>query len=82
MKKAAGRKGGVRSRLTHGREFYQEIGRRGGRSRRDQIGSEGFSEIGHKGGTRLSRDCAYMAEIGRKGGKARAAARRGDELKV
>jgi general stress protein YciG len=46
----AGRKGGARTALTHGREFYREIGRKGGEARRGKLGPEGYRELGRKGG--------------------------------
>jgi general stress protein YciG len=46
----AGRKGGARTALTHGRQFYQEIGRKGGEARRGKLGAEGYRELGRKGG--------------------------------
>ncbi len=42
----AGRKGGVTTRKTHGREFYQEIGRKGGTAPR---GAAARGEIPKKG---------------------------------
>ena len=46
----AGRKGGARTALTRGRQFYQEIGRKGGEARRGKLGPEGYRELGRKGG--------------------------------
>lgn len=46
----AGRRGGVRTRQTHGRGFYQEIGRIGGEERRRELGPEGYAELGSMGG--------------------------------
>jgi general stress protein YciG len=46
----AGRRGGARTALTHGRQFYQEIGRKGGEARRGKLGPEGYRELGRKGG--------------------------------
>jgi len=85
----AGRKGGVTTRKTHGREFYQEIGRKGGEERAREIREEGISpetreklsEAGRKGGeaTRETRGREFYQEIGRKGGTApRGAAARGE----
>ncbi len=85
----AGRKGGVTTRKTHGREFYQEIGKKGGEERAREIREEGISpetreklsKAGRKGGeaTRETRGREFYQEIGRKGGTApRGAAARGE----
>ena len=47
----AGRKGGLKTAETHGKEFYQEIGRKGGSKVSKEFGPEFYSEIGHKGGS-------------------------------
>lgn len=64
----AGRKGGVETARTHGREFYEAIGRAGGQKVARERGSKFYSEIGRKGGEAVSRDRAHMAAIGQKGG--------------
>jgi len=49
----AGKKGGLRTRQTHGHEFYQEIGRKGGETTSREHGPEFYEQIGHKGGQRV-----------------------------
>ena len=64
----AGRRGGVETARTHGREFYEAIGRAGGQKVARERGSKFYSEIGRKGGEAVSKDRAHMAAIGQKGG--------------
>lgn len=47
----AGRKGGLKTSATHGREFYEFIGHKGGEIVARTHGEEFYSEIGHKGGS-------------------------------
>ena len=49
----AGRKGGTRTRESHGHDFYQKIGRMGGETTSREHGPEFYEEIGHKGGQRV-----------------------------
>lgn len=49
----AGRKGGERTRETHGHDFYQKIGRMGGETTSREHGPEFYEQIGHKGGQRV-----------------------------
>lgn len=49
---------------------YQERGRIGGLKTKKIYGSEHFKEAGRLGGLKISADRDYMAELGRKGGKA------------
>lgn len=61
----AGRKGGARTAMTHGRQFYQEIGRKGGEARRGKLGPEGYRELGRKGGRAShGRSARLAAETG------------------
>jgi general stress protein YciG len=53
--KEAGRKGGLKTAATHGREFYEEIGRKGGKKLFGKYGPEFYSEIGRKGGSRVRK---------------------------
>jgi general stress protein YciG len=53
--KEAGRKGGLKTAATHGREFYEEIGRKGGEKVFGTYGPEFYSEIGRKGGSRVRK---------------------------
>lgn len=46
----AGRKGGVETSRTHGKEFYEKIGHKGGQETSKTHGPEFYREIGHKGG--------------------------------
>ena len=84
----AGKKGGLRTRETHGHEFYHEIGKMGGAVRAREIREEGISQelheklsmAGHKGGeaTKKTHGREYYQEIGRRGGSAP----RGGEVNV
>lgn len=49
----AGKKGGQKTRTTHGHEFYQEIGRKGGETTSREHGPEFYQEIGTKGGHKV-----------------------------
>ena len=49
----AGRKGGTKTRESHGHDFYQKIGRMGGETTSREHGPEFYEEIGHKGGQRV-----------------------------
>ena len=49
----AGKKGGRRTRESHGREFYQQIGQKGGETTSREHGPSFYQEIGHKGGQRV-----------------------------
>ena len=49
----AGKKGGQKTRATHGHEFYQEIGRKGGDTTSREHGPEFYHEIGTKGGHKV-----------------------------
>jgi len=51
----AGRKGGMKTAMTHGREFYQEIGRMGGEKVSAERGPEFYQEIGSKGGSQRAK---------------------------
>jgi uncharacterized protein len=51
----AGRKGGEKTALTHGRKFYEEIGRKGGEKVSAERGPEFYSEIGSKGGSERAK---------------------------
>jgi general stress protein YciG len=66
----AGRKGGLKTALTHGPEHFREAGRRGG-ERIALRGREYYQEIGRKGGeANLAKHGAvFMSEIGKKGGE-------------
>ena len=74
----AGRKGGEKTAMTHGREFYEEIGRRGGEKVMRERGPEFFSEIGSKGGSERAkqhegapeaRGKTSLEEAGHRGGQ-------------
>jgi len=49
----AGKKGGKKTRDTHGHEFYQQIGRMGGETTSREHGPDFYQQIGHKGGQRV-----------------------------
>ena len=51
----AGRKGGEKTALTHGRSFYKQIGRKGGEKVSMERGPEFYSEIGSKGGSERAK---------------------------
>ena len=51
----AGKRGGLKTSETHGREFYKEIGRKGGEKVLEQCGPEFYSEIGSKGGSERAK---------------------------
>lgn len=58
----AGRKGGEKTSLTHGQEFYSEIGRKGGEKVSSERGPEFYSEIGSKGGSERAKQHEGTAE--------------------
>ena len=49
----AGRRGGRRTAVTHGHEFYEKIGKKGGQTTSGKYGTPFYEEIGHKGGQRV-----------------------------
>lgn len=49
----AGKKGGDKTRETHGHDFYQKIGQKGGETTSREHGPEFYEQIGHKGGQRV-----------------------------
>lgn len=51
----AGKKGGMRTRESHGHDFYQKIGQMGGETTSREHGPEFYQEIGHKGGQRVKQ---------------------------
>ena len=51
----AGRRGGQRTAMTHGREFYEQIGRKGGEKVAEERGPEFYSQIGSKGGSERAK---------------------------
>lgn len=58
----AGRKGGLKTASTHGREFYEEIGRKGGEKVSAERGPEFYSVIGSKGGSERAKQHEGSAE--------------------
>jgi len=49
----AGRKGGRKTKATHGHEFYVAIGREGGNTTKVRYGPEFYEQIGRKGGNKV-----------------------------
>ena len=49
----AGKKGGMKTRETHGHDFYQQIGRKGGETTSKEHGPGFYQQIGRKGGQRV-----------------------------
>ncbi|MFA7253604.1 MAG: hypothetical protein WC107_03540 [Patescibacteria group bacterium] len=49
----AGKKGGLRTRESHGHDFYQNIGRKGGETTSRVHGPKFYQQIGQKGGQRV-----------------------------
>ena len=60
----AGKKGGKKTRDTHGHEFYQQIGRMGGETTSREHGPDFYQQIGHKGGVGLPL-CLPRLRLGR-----------------
>ncbi len=77
----AGRKGGLKTKKNHDRNFFKEIGKKGGMANARKLIEEGvsedlhdmLSEAGKKGGEKTKKTYGkdFYASIGRKGGKSK-----------
>ena len=65
----AGRKGGEKTAMSHGKEFYEKIGHKGGEKTASTHGHEFYRDIGHKGGEKGGPAVKRLIEEGRGSGE-------------